>query len=905
MSIRYHLLTYCLRDPSSFLTLLFLLSRFRNAGRYCDKYSEDGTIRNLANKMLNRAATNRFISKPECVVLLMELALVLCSDKFTQINLSGYARISKSGVSCNNWLKQYEKRPKALDSLTFHQYFHFKKDQYKGMDKPEWDIPIYTGMHTKAVFPVTMKYTQFVFKVHKAWRDRREYEMPAFGWKDRYNAYINSSVCPAAAKFAYLQAVERHNNSALDRCVVSSAPELDRIEDRIDADPDLIDLINALGLTTVDDFEDSDDLKYNYGKNYDWVGNNTTRINVPDGSDWLLKTVAREQELTVERRKKGVAYDSLDLPRYMSSSGEYCDYEISNLNKSQADVMAYILHNIKSWLEKDPRFEPIQMIISGEGGTGKTVLLKTITSVIRRMFCSDTSAVVSGPTGACSCHAGGKTDHKSFILSGNLSSFDVSRYTQEALETDLYDTIVCLFDERSMRESKVIGKMEITCRMCAHGRRKTETPWGGIPIVIQIGDDYQLPSFGNGVLYIRLPGYEYCHPPIETRRLTLHGHGVHFKFSQNVMKLSIQERQSEGEGDMKGRLERARKDELTVDDVNLFKRLHINNHNIDKNSLRERLSKALYVFANTAPKIEHNRRRLKETSDYSGNPVAVLRARYTGGPGRINKPVRWHFAERNSNDVINFKTPERCLICVGCKVSVCGRNLCPEWGLFNGAMGTVTEIHFRATEDNAAPNPNNGDMCSYVVVNFPGYKGPVWDKKEPKCVPIPVVTERCSKGCCTKHFVPLELCFATTIHKVQGLTVGPSKEGREPNAAELMVIDVGSRDFEMRCPGLFYTGYSRATTDGDGDYEKSAILFMGDNITTERLIGMTVRLDGKTSLLGERRHAWVDWLDRHTHTSELSDDEKRDLFEWSRNFRMSRNDLLKHIGSSGVESSTL
>ena len=125
-----------------------------------------------------------------------------------------------------------------------------------------------------------------------------------------------------------------------------------------------------------------------------------------------------------------------------------------------------------------------------------------------------------------------------------------------------------------------------------------------------------------------------------------------------------------------------------------------------------------------------------------------------------------------------------------------------------------------------------------MVVNFPQYVGPVWDQDNPTIstaqtalkfkqsnisfiliqhVPIPVASYRCDKNCCTCYFVPLEISYARTIHKFQGLTAGTVDEGKIPNMYQCIVCDPDEKKFEGTSLGLFYTALSRGTTLEDDE----------------------------------------------------------------------------------------
>ena len=66
------------------------------------------------------------------------------------------------------------------------------------------------------------------------------------------------------------------------------------------------------------------------------------------------------------------------------------------------------------------------------------------------------------------------------------------------------------------------------------------------------------------------------------------------------------------------------------------------------------------------------------------------------------------------------------MLCRGAMVSLTGKNLLPEKGLFNGATGKVQEIVY---QDNQSPN--DGHLPLYVAVDFPTYNGQAWDPEHP------------------------------------------------------------------------------------------------------------------------------------------------------------------------------
>jgi hypothetical protein len=124
--------------------------------------------------------------------------------------------------------------------------------------------------------------------------------------------------------------------------------------------------------------------------------------------------------------------------------------------------------------------------------------------------------------------------------------------------------------------------------------------------------------------------------------------------------------------------------------------------------------KAVYLFWINEKRMMLNHQRLLElTSD--DNPAAIIRP---WGHGQGTKQcVKSHFIGDQPSSLLIFISAKECIQ---------GSNFWPQWGLLNGACGTVEEIVFQTRK-----NPNMGHHPKYVVVNFPQYLGPKWDKESP------------------------------------------------------------------------------------------------------------------------------------------------------------------------------
>ena len=177
----------------------------------------------LSRRLLNRCSTNRLISKQESLVLLLDLDLVLSSDRFDHINVSSTS-IGNTEGGCSI-ISQYKAR-KEMPNMTLHEYYHWKKgDQKKGKKKNSWNIPHYTGASTKASFPPKYGYVKTQFLIHKPWKHK--FEINEDNWLQNFGTFLSKDNCPSLVKLAYNRAVCRHFDKRTTIQPVAKGPELD------------------------------------------------------------------------------------------------------------------------------------------------------------------------------------------------------------------------------------------------------------------------------------------------------------------------------------------------------------------------------------------------------------------------------------------------------------------------------------------------------------------------------------------------------------------------------------------------------------------------------------------------------------------------------------------------------
>lgn len=581
--------------------------------------------------------------------------------------------------------------------------------------------------------------------------------------------------------------------------------------------------------------------------------------NIPP-QDWLEVKIKQHDENTEGQ---------LELP--LTDDGK--EYTIDMLHIDQLHIFLRVMEKLQEWMESEDlsKFQPLRMTINGQGGSGKSVVINTIITYIRKMYGCNNVVKVIAPTGTSAYNVGGETFHHLLKMNADNQEYAANTLTKEkrlALIRKFKTFLALIIDERSLASFNDIGTAEqmVSETIFDGGPLRNHMSWGGLPILLLVGDDYQLPACGEGCIHALDNKFR--------RKMAHKGRQTVLDCAKNVMELKRSKRLLKSQTKDAQILQRIRTGcNIEDDDVQRLMGLHIDNM-VKKNGrswLDTIEEEAVYLFYKNEKRIRRNLEMIAKKAS-STNPVAHLHVHSESS--QAPRAISNHFSK---------EAPYASFLCIGAKVALEKKNIYPMWGLHNGACGTVQEIVFKEKH-----NPNLGDLPLYVIVDFPLYRGPVWDRDNPTHVPIPVNTISCRYRCCRRQHIPLCLAYARTIHKFQGLTAGPTEAGKPRNMYQCIICDPDEKKYEGTALGLLYTALSRATTLGDENGNNSAIYFTGESFKPSRIYNLYKQKNSMDDfVIASKRKKWVAHLKRFTKKPYYSKEKVEDITRWAESTKYS------------------
>ena len=725
--------------------------------------------KSLCSKLL-MGTIKRDISAVEASYELSALPLYRSSHTFQSVSLSGSRVLENNGsrVTKSTPLDRYLERAKD-DSSSFYQFIC-----------KSGKVPVISGSGIQASWPLEDTFCKNMLLLHwPNWRKISELKDEAHSWTLQFQYFLETDKCPNFLK-AEVDRVKKQNDTSLDEDDENEGVAyLDE-----SGQPEWMDLVRPV--VTFDDIQ-KEFFFNDGGPEYNW---SKASYKYPQGlgTSWI-ESLNESSELG----NQDLVFPEVDL---------------TSMNEDQKFAFNIVMQTLFDFVERenaDNLFQPLRMVVMGKAGSGKSFLIKCLVKAIRTLFKSNKSVQVVCPTGNSANLIDGVTLHSflkipTYNQGGEMKPPDGS--IGATLQENCTGLRALIVDGRSLVGSTTFGWMEYMCSQGMAAQLDQSVSWGGLPVVVVLGDEVQLPPVLDSPVYKNS----------SKSPAAIHGVLIWKEF-ETVVELQNIIRQANDEQVYRNVLMALREYKLSKEQAAWLQELQwdrLKSRYGDELSKRMEMS-GLFVFPTHDEEWNHNKDQLIKANEIY--PVAKIKSVSKG-------------SHSNTDDSDKAGGLLRVLyICKNAKVMLtCNLNV--PFGLFNGATGKVVDILYQSGRRPPDCFPD------VVMVHFHSYTGPPFISEDPKVVPIVPVSRRIDCKChyCCRTQIPLRLGWATTIHRCQGMTIGSGEANR------YIVIHPGTKAFESRNPGALYVALSRAKCSGAGGRDPDFAWNSNVRVNEDRLV---------------------------------------------------------------------
>lgn len=452
---------------------------------------------------------------------------------------------------------------------------------------------------------------------------------------------------------------------------------------------------------------------------------------------------------------------------------------MSQLSPDQKQVFDIVKDTFKKRVTDSVNTHPLRIFITGGAGSGKSFIITLLREYLNRLHATEHDCVLLvAPTGVAAFNVHGITLHAAFSLpvehtNAHTDGIHISAAKLHKLRMIYKHIKYIIIDEISMVSYKMFELLHFRLNQIKNIEQNTDAYFGNLDIFI-FGDFYQLrPVFGSfvfaGTSTVHL--WKDLFTPIFLR--TNHRH----KADSTYFNL----------------LHRARLGTLTSHDISLLqKRI------FTPDTIPPEFEHSLRIFPKVDQCKQYNTlclQQLEKLHNITRTSISALDKIIDGPPHVCRTKDISTYIPKKTSDCAGLLTVLE-IVC-GSRVMLV-RNIFTEHGLVNGAQGTVTSI----TYDNDYTNNISGTgMPKGVYVTFDDPQiGQVFKHGTQTSILIEPITTTFKgeyKTQIQRTQIPLIPCFASTVHKVQGLTL------------ERAVLDIGDTIFGA---GQAYVALSRVKT---------------------------------------------------------------------------------------------
>jgi len=677
--------------------------------------------------------SKRLISIQEAVHEVDRLSLTICSDEINYVPLGSCMKLRKStDPKPKDLVHSYGNRDTKYEHYSLDRFFYevwikesFMRDEDSGREKDR--ILIAKGLNCRPCHPIDFNYARGMLIMHKPWSvhkplNTRNKQKTI----DTFKRMLEEKRVPTNVWTEYMRAVRYSQEKRIE--VIAKQGVLDADVDMDDLDHnDAEQYLQWKNSSFFDNRVGGDEMmkggeKVDIGIDYDWSVSSFKgeRDTTADGEVYTqqLREDCKQLELTNA--------NNLSIPRRSDGS----KYSLDILSDEQKIIVLATIDTVVKFLTNDDDYEPLRATVVGCGGCGKSLIINTIITIIRELTNCNSSVKVAAPSGSAAYNVGGCTLHKLLDINVQVPWKSLNEKKRSILNEKLSELLVFMLDERSMLNSQVVFGAEEHVRECVYNGHNARERWGGVPVVLFFGDDYQLPPTDKKGAITGFTKY-YCNKsPQPTTYKSKNGQICDYEgikiltemMTEKVFMLTKNFRTSKPEDNEL--MSRLRVGEPTEEDAERLMDLHLCNYPAKFVEELEQDPRCLWAFAKRDAMHQKNVEMLVKTHKSNNTPVARLRCNFDSAHAGSNAYTSHFFGK---NIIYNLD------ICVGAQICLETANIEPNAGLFVGAIGRVVEIVY---DKSVGPNNEGKDhLPKYVVIDVPSFKPPegvpVWDRNNP------------------------------------------------------------------------------------------------------------------------------------------------------------------------------
>jgi len=475
----------------------------------------------------------------------------------------------------------------------------------------------------------------------------------------------------------------------------------------------------------------------------------------------------------VDDRARNAMQDILDTHR---AAVEQDAVNANDLNEKYNSLNIDQKRVVDKVVEKLKNDDVIRLIVSGQGGTGKSRVIEVLNRLVTRdSGANSLPVVVAAPTGLAAVNVGGSTIHRVLSLPVEHGKpADYNRLNQEQLtivRSTLRGLRLLICDEVSMVSSLTLLYMHLRLSEIFNSSEL----FGGLSVVF-FADLLQLPAVKGNSVFMSLSSFEAkqrigCVAPLslwqsfEYDELTINmRQSSDLRYAELLSSVRIGQISTADVDLLKGRFI-ADGRRATVDEIcNRYKQLTDDGHT------------PIVLMPRTDQCREVNSALLAQIGTPIHNIPAIdildtIVSKQTAS--KVTAAYR-----KTVQDPTRTAGLESCLqLCIGAKVML-RRNMKVECGLVNGSIGSVVGFGTSSTQ------------FTHISVQFDNLP-------EPVCISRESCTFEVLKSIFyTRKQFPIMLAFSITVHKAQGLSLNTA------------IVDAGPASFGC---GMTYVSLSRVT----------------------------------------------------------------------------------------------